>query len=267
MEFKGKEMDLICEERLSDAPFVERVWRNQRQQAGPFISMADTESALVITKYQDQTIITLRGPATQATPAFCPPDAEFLGIQFKPGVFFHEVPPRLVMNRHELNLPDASDTSFWLQGSAWQYPDFENADAFVNRLVQEGLLVYDPIVGSVLERQPIEMSLRTVQRRFLQATGLTHNTLYQIQRAQYATALLKQGISILDTVYEAGYFDQPHLTRSLKHFIGLTPSQIVDQNRLERLSLLYKKNPSWRSYNTNVLKTSDIYATSASASP
>jgi len=253
-------MDLICDERLSDAPFVERVWRNQGEREGPFISVAEIECGLVVTRHKGKTTITLRGPATKATPAYCPADAEFIGIQFKPGAFIHNLPAKMVMDRHDLNLPEATGKSFWLNGSAWQYPDYENADTFVNWLVRDGLLIYDPVVGAVLQRQPVAMSLRTVQRRFLQATGLTHNTIYQINRAQYATTLLKQGISILDTVYQVGYFDQPHLTRSLKHFIGLTPAQVIDQSRTERLSFLYKKNPSWLSYNTNVLRTTDIYS-------
>lgn len=259
-------MDLICDERLSDAPFVERVWHSQGERAGPFISMAEVECGFVVTKYRGKTVITLRGPATRATPAFCPADAEFIGIQFKPGTFVHNLPAKMVMDRHDLNLPEATGKSFWLNGSAWQYPDYENADTFVNWLVRDGLLVYDPVVSAVLQGQPAEMSLRTVQRRFSQATGLTHNTIYQINRAQYATSLLKQGISILDAVYEAGYFDQPHLTRSLKHFIGLTPAQIIDQNRPERLSFLYKKNPSWLRYNTNVLKNSNRYSLPVAAS-
>jgi AraC-like DNA-binding protein len=246
-------MDLICEERLSDAPFVDRVWRSQGERAGPFISMAEIECGFAITKHKGKITITLRGPATRATPAFCPADAEFIGIQFKPGVFVPNLAPKRVMDRHDLNLPEATSKSFWLDGSAWQYPDYENADTFVSQLVRDGLLVYDPIVGAVLQRQPFEMSLRTVQRRFLQATGLTYNTIYQIKRAQYATTLLKQGVSILNTVDQAGYFDQPHLTRALKHFVGLTPAQITDPRRTERLSFLYKKNPPWLNYNTNVL--------------
>jgi hypothetical protein len=49
---------------------------------------------------------------------------------------------------------------------------------------------------------------------------------------------LKQGVSILDTVYQAGYFDQAHLTRSLKYLIGQTPGQIIRAE--EQLSFLYK---------------------------
>jgi Transcriptional regulator containing an amidase domain and an AraC-type DNA-binding HTH domain len=50
-------------------------------------------------------------------------------------------------------------------------------------------------------------------------------------------------MSILDVVYEAGYYDQPHLTRSLKYFIGQTPAQIMQENATEQLSLLYKTEP------------------------
>ena len=248
-------MDLICEERDSDSSYVERVWRSQGEKEGPFISMAETEWSLVVTKYKGETRITLRGPTTRASSVFCPPEAEFLGIQFKPGSFMPDLPAKLVMNHQDLNLPKATSTSFWLHGSAWEYPTYENADTFVDRLVRQGLLSYDSIVEAVLRVQPVDLSLRTVQRRFVQTTGLPQNTLYQISRAQYATILLKQGLSILETIGQAGYFDQPHLTRALKQYIGLTPAQVADPNRTERLSFLYKKNPAWHRYNTNVLKT------------
>lgn len=251
-------MDLVCEERLSDSPFVERIWRNEGERAGPFISIAEIECALVVTKYRGKTTITLRGPAAQATPAFCPPDAEFFGIQLKPGTFIPDLPAKTITDRQDLTLPEAGSGSFWLQGSAWQYPNYENADTFVDRLARGGLLVHDRVVGEVLQGRPVDLSLRTVQRRFLQAAGLTNNTIYQINRAQYAATLLKQGISILDTVHQAGYFDQPHLTRALKQFIGLTPAQIVDPRRIERLSFLYKKNPSWFRYNATVPRSETI---------
>src|SRR5512139_457997 len=114
-------MDLMCEERLSDAPLVERIWRNQAERAGPFISMAEVECGFVVTKHRRKTTIPLRGPATSATPAFCPADAEFIGIQFKPGAFIPNLPAKMAMDRHDLNLPEATGKSFWLNGSTWQY--------------------------------------------------------------------------------------------------------------------------------------------------
>ena len=66
-----------------------------------------------------------------------------------------------------------------------------------------------------------------VVTRFLRATGLTHGLVVQIERAQHALKLLQHGMPILDTVEQAGYADQPHLTRSLKRLVGQTPAQIL----------------------------------------
>lgn len=235
-------MDLVFEERPSDSPFVETIWRSRSEQASPFISMADSHYAMVIAKSRGKTILTVRGPETKATDAQESANVEYFGIRFKHGVFMPYMPAKMVIDRRDINLPEATSKSFWLNGSTWEFPEYENADTFIDWLIHEGLLVYDPVVESTLKGQAIDLSLRTVQRRFLQATGLTHNTLFQIERARYAATLLKQGMSILDTVFQAGYFDQPHLTRSLKHFMGMTPAQIVDRNRLERLSFLYNTN-------------------------
>jgi AraC-like DNA-binding protein len=245
-------MDLTCEERPSDSPLVAAIWRNQTEQAGSFISMAQTMWGMVITRHNGTTTLTVRGPETRATPAYAPAGAEFFGIYFKAGAFMPTLPARMVMDRRDLNLPEAASKSFWLNGRAWQFPDFENADTFVDWLVRDGLLVHDPVVDAAAQRQPVNTSSRTVQRRFLQATGLTQTAHYQIERARYATSLLKQGVSILDTVYQAGYFDQPHLTRSLKRLIGQTPAQIIDTNRTERLSLLYKTSAALLNYDSDV---------------
>jgi methylphosphotriester-DNA--protein-cysteine methyltransferase len=140
-----------------------------------------------------------------------------------------------------VNLPGASTHAFWLNGSAWAYPDFENADAFVARLVRKGVIARDAIVDRVMRDDPQTLSLRSTQRHFARATGMTSSTWRQIERARHATILLKEGASILDTVHQAGYFDQPHLTRSLKKRIGQTPAGIMRGDR--QLSFLYKTEP------------------------
>ncbi len=242
-------MDLTCEERPSESPFVETIWRSRSEFGGSFISMAESQYSLVVTKYRGRVFMTVRGGATSAASANNPPGAEFFGIQLKPGVFIPHLPASMVTGRRDLSLPEASTDSFWLKGSAWQYPDFENADTFLQRLVHDGLLVCDPVVDAVLRGQPVEPTVRTVRRRFLNATGLTYGAIYQIERARFATSLLKGGLSILDTVQEAGYYDQPHLTRALKQYVGLTPAQVTDENRSVPLSFLYKKNPRVLPYN------------------
>ena len=227
-------MTFIYEDRSSESSFVQTIWRAQSERAGSFFSIAASHWEMVVTRYQGKTSFTVRGPETQATPLhYRSIGTEWLGIRFKPGTFLPYLPPRKLLDRRDANLPEASSTSFWLQGSAWEFPTFENADAFVERLVREGLLVRDPVVNAVLQGQPQAWSPRSIQYRFLQATGLTHRTIQQIERARHAMTLLRQGASILDTVYQAGYFDQPHLSRALKRFTGQTPAQIARLAKLE----------------------------------
>lgn len=215
------------EERASDSPHVEFVWRTRSEAAGSFMSQAANRWEMVLMRHRGRSTFTVRGPETKATPADFPADAEWLGIVFRPGSFMPHLTPGAVRDRGDLTLPEATHHSFWLLGSAWQLPTYDNADTFVNRLAREDVLVCDPLVEDVLQGQPPDLSLRTVQRRFLQATGLTHNAYRQIERARQAIGLLQQGVPILDAAFEAGYFDQPHLTRSLKHYMGQTPAQIA----------------------------------------
>ena len=81
-------------------------------------------------------------------------------------------------------------------------------------------------VDDVMQDYPLDLSLRALQYRFQRATGLTRKAVQQIQRAWQATALLEQGCTILDTAYQLGYFDQSHLTNSLRRYMGQTPAQI-----------------------------------------
>jgi len=215
------------EGRPAESPLIESIWRTQTENAGSFISAAAPYFGLVVTHYEGKTTITLRGPETKATPAEFPAGAEFFGIVFKLGTFMPHLSTKMLMDRRDLHLPEANHQSFWLHGSAWQIPTYENADTFVQRLMREGLLVREPVVDAVLQGRPQVLSIRSVQYRFLTATGLTLSTIRQIERARHATALLEHGIPILDTAFETGYFDQAHLTRSLKRFMGQTPAQIA----------------------------------------
>lgn len=234
-------MFLNFEDRLSDSPIVERVWRSRSERGGHFVSIAATNFEIAVTRVGGTTSLTLRGPETKATMIECPPEGEWLGIRFRLGTFMPSLMPEGLRDHNDVTLPDASSRSFWLNGSAWEYPDFDNAEDFVARLVQKGIVTREPAVEAVMRSEPSVQSLRTAQRHFLRATGLTHRTVQQIERARHATNLLRQGASILDTVYDAGYFDQAHLTRSLKLLVGQTPAEIA--RRTAQLSFLYKTEP------------------------
>ena len=228
------------EDRPSDHPFVEKVWRCRSERADSFLSIAANNFEMALTRLEGKSYLTLRGPETAATALDCPADGEWIAIRFRIGTFMPRFLPGSLRDHEDVTLPPATGHSFWLNGSALEYPDFDNADTFVMRLSKSGILARDPIVDDTLLRRPCELCLRSTQRHFLRSTGVTYTTLRQIERARSATNLLREGVSTLDVVGSLGYFDQAHLTRSLRRFIGQTPSQISQGQK--QLSFLYKTN-------------------------
>jgi hypothetical protein len=222
-------MFIVFEDRPSDSPFVERVWTSYSERAGDFLSVASPLWEMVVTRLRGQTFMTVRGPETRASIAECPADGEWVGIRFKFGAFLPHLLPGTMGDRQDVTLAGACTRSFWLNGSTWDFPNFENAETFVARLVRNGLLSRD---------EPFQLSRRSVQRHVRRATGITHAAFCSIERARHATTLLREGLPILDVVQRTGYFDQPHLSRSLSRLIGQAPAQIARGER--QLSFLYK---------------------------
>ncbi len=235
-------MGLRYEERLSDSPFIERIWHTQSGRGFWVNSTAISHWFMALWTQEGITRIAVHGPKSCPIVAPVPEDADFIGIVFKHGaVMPHLLASQLVDN--EVELPAAgTQESFWLNSRAWQFPTFDNADTFVNQLMREDTLISEPVVKAALSGQQPELSSRSLQRHILRATGLTYNNIYQIERARQASLLLQAGMSILDTVYQLGYADQPHLTRSLRQLIGLTPAQLTAPRISEQLSFLFKTN-------------------------
>ncbi|MGH9214290.1 MAG: helix-turn-helix domain-containing protein [Acidimicrobiales bacterium] len=214
------------EGRSSCSPFIEETWQTRSEPEQFFMSVAVSRWEMVVTRERGGARLTVRGPETKATKAPIPQDAEFFGIQFSLATFMPGLPPSRLVDR-SLTLPQATSTSFWLGGSTWELPGPDNADVFVDRLARAGLLVHDPVASAALEGDVNGLSKRSVERRVSLATGLTRGVIRQIRRAERAVELLSQGVSALDVACQAGYADQAHLTRSLKRFVGQTPSQIA----------------------------------------
>jgi hypothetical protein len=231
-------MFLRFADRPSDSPYIERVWRGRSDGGGPFVSVAAGHLELVVTRLADFAMVTVRGPETRATTISCPPDGEWAAIRFRLGVHMPSIPTRLLLDHRDVDLPVSADGSFELHGFRWPLPDLENAERYVDALARRGVIARDDVVEAAIRGHGQLLTVRSVQRHFRRTTGMTHGLFRQIQRARRATNLLRDGASILDTVHEAGYFDQAHLTRSLKVLIGETPASVMRHDA--QLSFLYK---------------------------
>lgn len=211
----------------SGSPLIEEVWSGHSARSGSFTSLAVSRSELVVTRSQGEVSVVLRGPESQASAALTPADAEFFGITFRLGVYFPSLPPAQLLDRHAVL--STTPNSFWLHDRALPIPDPGDADAFVDRLVRLGLLHAEPTAVPLLsgELTGRAASLRTLQRRFLKATGLSQRAVLSIERAREAVARLERGTSIPDVIDGLGYADQPHLTKTLRHLTGRTPARIL----------------------------------------
>src|SRR5215469_8546365 len=219
-------MNSLFEGRGSDSPYIEAVWRGRAGSEYAPVCPASSRWHLLFLRQHGQVNVSVEGPLTRATPVTQTEGTEWFGVTFPLGTFLPSVSIRKLLDERAM-LPLAANTSFELGGSSFPFPDYDNVETFVQRLVREDLLVSDEIVKAVLAGHPPEVSLRTVRRRFLLATGLTYKALSQIERSRQAAVLLEQGVSLLETAYQAGYADQSHMTRSLKHFIGFTPAHLA----------------------------------------
>lgn len=219
-------MDFLFEAHSLDSALIESVWRSCSTEAGSYISVAASHWSFMFARRQGKIYVDVCGPETRATPSTIPAGSDVYGINFKVGVFMPHLPPNSLVDKR-LPLQNASNRAFWLHDAALPLPGFEDAEAFAERLVRAGLLVRDPIVSASLQGEPIRLSARSRQYRFVKSTGLSRETILQIARARQAALMLEQGVAIADAVYLLGYCDQAHLTRSLKHLYGQSPTAVA----------------------------------------
>lgn len=219
-------MTFIAEGRLSDSPYVDSIWRGQADADHTLMCPADGRWNLCFTNLNDEVQVSVEGPISQARPQTHVKGVDWLVIKFKLGVFLPGISSAKYLDASAL-LPEAACQSFWLRSSTWQIPNFENADTFVDWLVRDDAVQLNPLVSAALQDQPPAVSERTLRHHFRRITGLTQSHIRQIERARDAMTLLQHDVAILDVVDRLGYADQPHLTRSMKRFMGYTPTQVM----------------------------------------
>jgi AraC-like DNA-binding protein len=213
------------ENYAAEVDVVERVWRTRSVEDPTFISVAVPHWEMVFVRGDRAPRVFVRGPETRATLSEIPRDSEFVGVQFRVGVFAPNLPLACLVDR-AVELRATSPTTVWLDGRNWEIPTFDNISIFLRRLRTSGLVVQDGLVEDAMVRSALEVSERTVQRRILRATGLSYGAIRQMRRAERVGELLQSGVSILDIVEIEGYADQAHLTRSIRRFLGVTPREL-----------------------------------------
>ena len=211
--------------RRSDSPWIDVVWTCVSDRVNEMTSVAGARCGLVFWEHDGRPHAAVSGPEPAAGTAPVPAGATFVGIEFAIGTSVRNLPTRTLV-AGGVELPDTTRRSFRLAGSRWETPGPDDAEALVDHLVRDGAIARDPIVSGVLRGGRPEVSERTVERRFRAATGLTRSAVRQIERARQAAHLLAAGKAATDVVASLDYFDQPHLARALRRYIGRTATQL-----------------------------------------
>lgn len=204
-----------------------RVWDAQCDSPTEFSSIASGYPGIGFARVGGVLMAHLRGPATKAVRLTCPKDTEYFGVEFRLGAYLPMFPPAGLANLNDAVLPTLANGRILLDGTEWEMPTALNVDVFAERLARAGLLVVDPVVEDLRHGAVRGMPERTAQSRFVRAVGLPRRKLQVIERARRAAARLRAGVAIADVVFDAGYHDQPHLTRSLQELVGYTPAEVA----------------------------------------
>ncbi|WP_250036317.1 helix-turn-helix domain-containing protein [Paractinoplanes maris] len=218
-------MPLRFSNRGSDSPWVDTVWTCTSERVTEMTSVAGVNWGLVFWRLDGRAYAAVTGPGTGSGVAPVPEGAGFVGIEFAVGTSLRVLPPPALVNGG-LELPATTHRSFELDGTSWETPGPDDAEALVARLVRSGAVLRDPLVTEVHRGGRPEVSARTVERRFRAATGLARGTVRQIERARTAATLLAAGTEVTDVVTKLDYFDEPHLARALRRFVGRTARQL-----------------------------------------
>jgi AraC-like DNA-binding protein len=222
----------------ADARVVDRVWRTSSDAEEAMTSVARTCCQLIVTRMPGRLLVSLRGPETRATIAPVPPDAKFLGIRLTLGAVLRPHPATSIVDGY-VPFPVTDSGRVVIGGEDWEAPTYENAEQFIRRLRDAGLLVPSRLAREEPDRH---RSTRTLQRQHRAATGLSQIAVTQIDRANAAATMLRDGLDWHTVVEALGYFDQAHLAHALRRYVGHTAWGLRGRDN-PTMSFLYKTDP------------------------
>lgn len=218
-------MSLSFTTRPSDSPWVDSIWTCRSDQVSEMTSVASHTWGLVFWRQLDRDFAAVTGPESRTSTAPVPEGAEFVGVQLAVGTSLRDLATGDLMDSG-IDLPDVSRRGFWLDGRRWEIPDPDDVESLVARLVATDTLVRDPLVAETLRDERPPLSSRTLERRFRAATGFTRGALHQIERVRSAAQSLAFGVPVDTVVESSGYYDEPHLARALRRYVGRTAGQL-----------------------------------------
>lgn len=225
-------MSQIHRNRKSNHPLVETVWATQNIADGVYTATPDASWDLIVLMQSDGSkSMMLTGQSTKPMDVPYTKGTNSVVISFIPGAYLPAHPAKQLLDSFEM-LPNADEDHFILAGEIFAFPTFDTVEQLVESMIKAGVLLVDPVVYSTMINKKWAASDRSVQRHFSKNAGLTQKYIEQIIRTQEAVRQLQQGKTPRDVAADTGFYDQPHLARSLKKIMNTKLSQVDDIHKL-----------------------------------
>lgn len=108
-------------------------------------------------------------------------------------------------------------------------PTPDAIDRVANTIVEKNGLVH---LADLLDG--VFMSRRNFERRFFRKVGLSPKYYARLRRMSYLFNLIagKKRVEWAKVFSECEYYDHSHLTKDFVEFVGMTPAQFLEKNRL-----------------------------------
>ncbi|MBP2100207.1 DUF6597 domain-containing transcriptional factor [Enterococcus rivorum] len=173
------------------------------------------------------------------------PDESYFGLRFLPGAVseFFDIDGSSAMDRF---IPISEIDSYFDSETFWKSKNIDDAILFVKKYIEkkhkkkildpayillfQSLYKNDTLPTVEQLAKEIAVSTRQLQRIFLKKYGLTPNKLLSVIRFQQTLHALKSpnGQTGFRNLENLPYYDQPHMIKSIKKNIGITPTELID---------------------------------------
>ncbi len=220
------EVEPLYEEYRPDSPVLECVWQARATEDERYHVPAVELWDLWFTRESDGSLLAgLAGPTLGHRWIRSTVGQHSWGVQLRAHVVVPGVSKQLLLGGEQRLMVQEGHVA--ITGHVVPFPEFDDLEAFTDRLLELDVLRCDDEVRLMLSDTGAGYSERHSQRRVRAATGLTRKQIKQLSRAREAFALLLQGVPPAECAERCGFADQAHLTRSLKVFHGQTPARVL----------------------------------------
>lgn len=231
---------------------IEAIWHSRSDRSGRYRVLPDGRCDLVLRHHDhvgglDNVLPILTGPSPRHHDVNLAPGIGFVGLRFKPGHAHRflgfspqNIPPAGWRGQEVLTHcpwlvpllgPAASQTALIARIGQYLAQIAKNRPPPPARM-QAIASAFHASAGriSVAETARIHrISSRHLAREWYHLTGFAPKTYGMILQFQHALRLMRQsGLTASAAAFEAGYADQPHMTRAFRRFGGFTPATAIE---------------------------------------